>query len=111
VLRVLDERPPLHGELVGIPGVVSLLGPCVIVAAGPLSIIAEACLPSIGGAILAAVDGVDPTALATEARAYGAAPLWRVHPAQLERVPTERPFIIVADDDATADLLGIPRLT
>jgi hypothetical protein len=111
LLRVLDERPPLHGELVGAPGVVSLLGPCVIVAAGPLSIVAEACLPSIGGAILAARDDADPEALASEARAYGAAPLWRVRPAQLERVPSERPFILVADDDATADLLGIPRLT
>jgi len=111
VLRALDEAPPLTGTVVGAPGVVSLLGPCTIVAAGPLTIIAEACLPSIGGAILAANADVDPAELAREARAYGAAPLWRVKAEQLSRVPSEQPIILVADDDVTADLLGVPRLT
>ena len=42
---------------------------------------------------------------------HGAAPLWRVRAEQLARVPVEQPIILVADDDATADLLGVPRLT
>jgi hypothetical protein len=83
----------------------------VIVAAGPLAIIAEACLASIGGAILAANADADPQELAAEARPYGAAPMWRVRAEQLVRVPADRPFILVADDDATADQLGVPRLT
>lgn len=111
VLRALDELPPRTGVLVGVPGVVSLLGPCVIVAHGPLSIIAEACLPSIGGAILAATAEADPAELVAEARAYGAAPLWRVRAEQLARVPSDQPIILVADDDLTADLLGVARLT
>jgi hypothetical protein len=91
ILRVLDEYPPNSGVLVGTPGSVSLLGPCVIVAAGPISIIAEACLPSIGGAILAGNLDVDPHELATEARPYGAAPMWRVDAEQLGRVPADQP--------------------
>jgi hypothetical protein len=111
VYQVLDGRAPLSGTLVGTPGVVSLLGPCVIVAAGPLRIIAEACLASIGGAILAANTDVDPAELAAEARAYGAAPLWRVRADHLSRIVGDQPIILVADDDLTADLLGVPRLT
>jgi hypothetical protein len=111
VVRALDERPPVTGTLVGATGIVSLLGPCAIVAEGPLRIIAEACLSSIGGAILAANVDADPSELVAEARAYGAAPLWRVKTEHLSRVPAEQPIILVADDDATADLLGVPRLT
>ena len=111
IVRVLDEHPPRTGILVGTPGIVSLLGPCVIVAAGPLSIIAEACLTSIGGAILAGNPDVDPRELAAEARPYGAAPMWRVRTEELGRVPADQPFILVAEDDATADQLGVPRLT
>lgn len=111
VQRALDESPPVTGTLVGTPGVVSLLGPCAIVAAGPLTIIAQACLPSIGGAILAANPDSDPAELASEARAYGAAPLWRVRAELLPRVPREHPIILVVDDDLTAGLLGVPRLT
>jgi hypothetical protein len=111
VQRALDERSPLAGTLVGAGGIVSLLGPCAIVAAGPLTIIAEACLASIGGAILAANADVDPLELVAEAKAYGAAPLWRVRAEQLSRVPADQPIILVADDDAAAELLGVPRLT
>ncbi|HTL32770.1 MAG TPA: hypothetical protein VL326_06585, partial [Kofleriaceae bacterium] len=85
-----------------------LLGPCVIVSAGPLGIIAEACLSSIGGAILAG-DG-HPEPLIDEARAYGAVPMWRLDTRYLALVPSDQPIIIVVDDDATADGLGIPRL-
>ena len=35
----------------------------------------------------------------------------RVVPADLERVSTDDPIILVVDDDATADALAIPRLT
>ena len=111
VQRVLDDLSPATGTLVGIPGICSLLGPCAIVASSPLSITAEACSSSIGGAILAAHDGADPAELAREARAYGAAPMLRVVPADLERVSTDDPIILVVDDDATADALAIPRLT
>jgi hypothetical protein len=111
VLRVLDEMPPMTGTLVGTSGVCSLLGPCAIVAAGPLSIVAEACSSSIGGAILAAHDGTDPAELVREARAYGAAAMFRVMASELERIPTDEPIILVVDNDATADQLGIPRLT
>lgn len=111
VLRALDDHSPRTGTLVGTPGVVSLLGPCVIVSHGPLPIIAAGCLASIGGAILAGHADCDPQALAEEARPYGAAPMWRVRIEQLTGVPTDQPFILVADDDATADQLGVPRLT
>ncbi len=109
--RVLDELPPSTGTIVGAPGVVSLLGPCIIVAAGPLAIVAEACLSSIGGAILAAHDGADPHELVDEARAYGAVPMLRVSSSMLAHVPLDNPIILVADDEHTADQLGLPRLT
>lgn len=111
VQRVLDELPPSTGTLVGVPGVCSLIGPCTVVAHGPLPFIAEACSSSIGGAILAAHDGVDPGELVREARAYGAAPMLRVQPSDLARVSTDDPIILVVDDAATADALGVPRLT
>jgi hypothetical protein len=37
--------------------------------------------------------------------------MWRVDAEQLGRVPADQPFILVAADDATADQLGVPRLT
>jgi hypothetical protein len=111
VLRALDGLPPETGILVGTASSVSLIGPCVIVSAGPLPIIAEACLSSIGGAILAGHPAADPLAVLAEARAYGAAPMWRVRADALDRLPADAPIILVADDDTTADGLGIPRLT
>src|SRR5205823_236377 len=107
IMRVLDELSPTSGTLLGTPGPVSLLGPCVIVAAGPLPIVAEACLSSIGGAILAYDSDCDPGDLIAEARAYGAAPMWRVHAFALDIIPTDQPIILVVDDDETADNLGI----
>lgn len=111
IMRALDELPPTTGTLIGTPGPVSLLGPCVLVAAGPLPIVAEACLSSVGGAILAYDSDRDPGELIAEARAYGAAPMWRVQPFALDIIPTDQPIILVVDDDETADSLGIPRLT
>jgi hypothetical protein len=110
-MRALDELVPLTGTIVGTPGVVSLLGLCSIVAAGPVSIIAEACVSSIGGAILAGHDGAVPDELVREARAYAAAPMQRVTVDTLAAIPVDQPFILVVDDDATADRLGLPRLT
>lgn len=110
LLRVLDELLPTTGVLIGAPGPVSLIAPCTVVADGPLPIIAEACLASIGGAILAAHPDVDPQELVREACAYGAAAMLRVTPRRLEGVPTDEPIVLVVDDDATADELGVPRL-
>jgi hypothetical protein len=112
VLRAVDELPPRTGTMVGEPGMVALLGPCVIVARdGELGPIAEACLASVGGAILTAHPQADPRELFLEARARGAVPMIRVAPGVLDRIPVEVPAILVATDDATAEQLGVPRLT
>ena len=111
VERALDELAPSAGTMIGAPGVVSLLGPCTLVASGPLAIVAEACLSSIGGAILAADDDADPQALVAEARAYGAAPMLRATAAVLGAIPVDQPVILVADDEVIAAQLGVPRLT
>ncbi len=111
ILRALDELPPTTGQIVGTPGVVSLLGPCVIVADGPLQIVAEAWMSSVGGAILAARADADPHELVIEARAYGAAPMVRIRGTMLATIPVDQPVILVADDEAMADGLGLRRLT
>jgi len=109
ILRVLDERPPATGTLVGEPGTVALLGPCIVVAGDePLTQVAEPCLARVGGAILAARDDADRAALLFEARAYGAAPMLRA-PASLDAAPTEAAIFVVGDADL-ADRLGVPRL-
>lgn len=109
ILRVLDELPPTTGTLVGEPGPVSLLGPCVVVAGDePLTQIAEQCLSRIGGAILAARDEVALADLLFEARAYGAAPMLRIA-ASLEAAPNYPAIFAVSDADL-ADHLGVPRL-
>jgi hypothetical protein len=110
VLRALDDLPPRTGTLVGTPGTIALLGPCVIVADGPLGVIAEACLASVGGAILAAHPHADPHELVLEARARGAVPLLRLADGTIDRLPADEPIVIVTADDATADQLGLPRL-
>jgi hypothetical protein len=70
ILRVLDELPPLAGTLVGEPGTVALLGPCVVVAGDePITAVAERCLSRVGGAILAAYGDPDRADLVFEARA------------------------------------------
>jgi hypothetical protein len=108
--RALDERPPEHGTLVGVPGTISLLGPCVVVAPpGPLAALAETYLASVGGAILAA-HGQDALLVLLEARAYGAAAMIRAREDELSRVPSDAPIVLVVEDEASADALGVPRI-
>jgi hypothetical protein len=108
VLRVLDELPPLTGVVVGEPGPVALLGPCVAVSEGdePLIAVAERCLARIGGAILAAHGEPDRAALLFEARARGAAPMLRAAP---EVALIDVAIFVIRDADL-ADRLGLPRL-
>jgi hypothetical protein len=109
ILRVLDELPPATGTLVGEPGQVALLGPCVVVAVDePLTAVAERCLSRVGGAILAASSDVDCAELVFEARAYGAVPMKRTA-ASLDAAASD-PMIFVVADAELADRLGIPRL-
>jgi hypothetical protein len=111
IARALDELPPRTGTLVGVAGTVALLGPCSVIAPdGPLGPVAEACLSSVGGAILAGHPDADPHELFVEARVYGAAPMTRITPATLDRIPADVPAILVATDEAMADQLGVPRL-
>ena len=110
ILRSLDERAPATGTLVGEPGVMTLLGPCAVVATdASLVAIAERLLASVGGAILAAHGDADPEELLVEARARGAAPLLRLSPGELERLPVV-PMIVVAGDEQLVEALGVPRL-
>jgi hypothetical protein len=107
VLRVLDELPPATGVLVGRPGSVTLLGPCVVVAGDePLVAVAERCAPQVGGAILAATGEPARAQLVLEARARGAAPMLR---AVLDAAPSDA-AIFVIDDAELAERLGLPRL-
>jgi hypothetical protein len=108
VLRVLDELPPATGVLVGEPGAVVLLGPCVVVDDAALAELAERHRARVGGAIIVARDGVDRAALLLEARACGAVAMLRIS-ASLDAVPTE-PAIYVVSDAELADRLGVPRL-
>ena len=108
ILRVLDELPPATGTLVGEPGPVALLGPCVVVAGDePLTAIAEQCLSRVGGAILAAHGELDRAELFLEARAYGAVPMLRI--ATSLDLPSD-PVLLVAGDTELADRLDLPRL-
>ena len=110
ILRVLDELPPVTGTLVGEPGVVALLGPCVVVAGDePLTAVAEQCLARVGGAILVAHGEPDRATLLFEARAYGAAPMLRIKTG-IDAAPSG-PVIFVVGDEELADRLGVPRLT
>ena len=109
ILRVLDDLPPATGTLVGEPGSVVLLGPCVVVAGDePISAVAAQCLARVGGAILAARDDVDRVDLLFEARARGAVAMCRI--TAPERLPSE-PVIFVVSDVDLADRLHVPRLT
>ncbi|HEY6039650.1 MAG TPA: hypothetical protein VIV58_35460, partial [Kofleriaceae bacterium] len=112
VQRALDELPPATGVLVGQPGSVVLLAPCVVVAAAdqPLGVIAEATLPAAGGAILAGHPRFDPRDVVLEARAYGAVAMIRVTSSTVERIPPDGPLILVLDDEGLADHLELPRL-
>ena len=109
ILRALDELPPVTGTLVGAPGAIALLGPCVVVAGDePIGAIAARCALTVGGAILAAHEGADPRELLLEARARGAVSMLRIA-GDLEQVPAE-PVVLVVSDEAIADELGLPRL-
>jgi hypothetical protein len=108
VLRALDELPPATGILVGTPGDVVLLSPCVVVAAErPMRSVAESCLANVGGAILAS-NGADRDELFVEARAFGAVPMLRLDTSELDRIPTEPSILLV--DAEVADALDLPRL-
>ena len=109
ILRFLDELAPATGTLVGEPGPVALLGPCVVVAGDePLAAIAAQYGPRAGGAILAAHGEPDRAELFLEARAFGAVPMLR---ASVSIDPVSRePAIFVAGDPELADQLGLPRL-
>ena len=110
VQRVLDELPVLTGTLVGEPGPVALLGPCVVIAVdAPLAVIAERVLASVGGAILAAFDHAEPGELFVEARARGAAPMLRVGAGDILEIGTD-PAVLVVADETIAEQLGVPRL-
>ena len=107
VLRLLDELPPLTGTVVGEPGEVSLLGPCVVVAGDePLTAVAERCLAHVNGAILAAHGDPDRAMLLFEARARGAAPMLR---AAITAPPSDAAIFVIGDAEL-ADRLGLPRL-
>ena len=110
VLAALDGLPPQSGTMVGEPGTIALLGPCVVVAGDDteLGIVAETCLPNAGGAILAG--HAEPRDVLLEARAYGAVAMLRLPAGTLARLATDEPVILVVPDDATADALGVPRL-
>jgi hypothetical protein len=108
VLRVLDELPPVTGILVGQPGTVVLLGPCVVVAEAPLTELAERHRSRVGGAIVVARDGVDRVSLLLEARAYGAVAMLQIA-AVVDPVPIE-PAIYVVGDAELANRLALPRL-
>jgi hypothetical protein len=109
ILRVLDELPPLTGTLVGAPGPIALLGPCIVVAGDePLSAIAERCLPRVGGAILVANPDVACGPLVFEARAHGAAAMLRTD--RPEPAAPHDPVIFVVGDADVAEDFGIPHL-
>ncbi len=107
ICRALDERPPRTGTVVGEPGAIALLGPCVVVAPDDavLADIAAKCTAAVGGAILAAVLGADAAELRLEARVHGAVPMSR------ELTPADDPVIVVVASDEVADRLAIPRLS
>jgi hypothetical protein len=109
IRRVLDELPPLTGTLIGEPGSVLLLGPCVVVADGEsLAAVAARCRASVGGAILLAHPEADRAELLFEARAHGAAAMLQISTG-LDTAPTDHAIFVVSNPEL-ADRLGIPRL-
>lgn len=106
VQRALDELPPELGILVGEPGNIALMGPCVVVAPeGPMEPIARALLGAVNGAILAAPDDSNIIGLFDEAQVYGAIPMVRT----VHELPGEPSIRVVADDEYATEL-GVPRL-
>ncbi len=110
VQRMLDELVVTTGTLVGEPGDIALLGPCLVVAGeGPLAVLAKRYLSAVGGAILAAADDAEPGELFIEARARGAVPMLRIGLGDLLQLGTD-PAVLVVADEAIAEKLGVPRI-
>ncbi len=106
IQRALDELPIRLGTVVGEPGAIALLGPCVVVGTAPLAQLAERHLAHVGGGILAAHDDAPVAELFVEARARGVVPMLRVS----EPPAGDDIAIYVVVDDAFAELLALPRL-
>lgn len=106
IQRTLDELPIRHGTMVGEPGAIALLGPCVVVGTEPLAELAERHLAHVGGGILAAHDDAPVGEVVVEARARGAVPMLRVS----EPPASDDVAIYVVADDVFADLLALPRI-
>lgn len=110
VERALDGLAPETGTLVGKSGPVNVLGPCVVVASGDdVVAVARASVASAGGAILACSEPAIGTALALEARAYGAVAMVRLD-SGARVVAGDSPLIIIVPDPNTAEGLGLPVL-
>ena len=111
IQRFLDEVAVETGALVGIPGDIVLPGPHVVIAKAetPLKVVAVRWLGQVGGAILAAHDDADLAELFVEARARGAAPMFRIGADELLELGTDPAILVVTDDDV-AESLGVPRL-
>jgi hypothetical protein len=104
IQRTLDELPPETGTLVGDPGIVTLLGPCAVVAdpGAALPALAERFRTVVGCAILVGDTVTD--AMLFEAAARGAVSMVRAHHV------IEHPVILVADSEHDAEALGVPRI-
>jgi len=110
IARALDGREPASGVVVGTPGPVSILGPCIVVAeSSDLTAIARACLATADGAILASHERVEWREAMAEARAYGAVAMVRADP-ELPAMQSGEPVIIVVSDQEAADALSLPVL-
>jgi hypothetical protein len=111
IQRFLDEVAVETGALVGVPGNIALPGPHAVIAqvGTPLKMVAVRWLAQVGGAILAAHDDADLGELFVEARARGAAPMFRIGADELLELGTD-PAILVVTDEEVAESLGVPRL-
>jgi hypothetical protein len=104
IQRTLDELPPDNGTVVGEPGVITLLGPCAVVAEPSVALmaLAERYRGSVGGAIFVGETVTDAVLL--EAAARGAVAMVRT------QALIEHPMILVVDTEHVADRLGVPRI-
>jgi hypothetical protein len=111
IQRFLDEVAVSTGALVGVPGDIALPGPHAVIAKAetPLKVVAVRWLAQVGGAILAAHDDADLAELFVEARARGAAPMFRIGADELLELGTDPAILVVTDEDV-AESLGVPRL-
>ncbi|MGE0398674.1 MAG: hypothetical protein AB7T06_18350 [Kofleriaceae bacterium] len=111
IQRFLDEVAVTTGAIVGVPGTIALPGPHAVIAKEetPLKMVAVRWLAEVGGGILAAHDDADLAELFVEARARGAAPMFRIGADELLELGTD-PAILVVTDEEVAESLGVPRL-